>query len=53
MSLQDPEYDEWRRRPFRQSERWQVAIELIMLAAVCVATGIAIGASICVRVCTQ
>lgn len=54
MSLDDPEYFEWRQRPrlIRRSEKAQIAVELITLAAVCLASGIAIGAWICERVCT-
>jgi len=48
MSLHDPEYFEW-----RQQERRTILVELITLAVVCLAAGIAIGAKICEAVCTQ
>lgn len=39
--------------PMRRSEKLQIAVELIVLTMVSLATGIAIGAKICERVCTQ
>ena len=37
----------------RKSERLAIAVEIISLAVVCLAAGIAIGARICAVVCTQ
>lgn len=37
----------------RRSERRQIAVEILSLAGVCLAAGIAIGARICEAVCTQ